>query len=132
MFGMTESTLGECAEWNEAHKETRPNETWHIRRIRRIYNGWPNNNSSPNTLNDIKCLRRMRRMNFSALGENGKWHKSPTSKKILILNLLPKEHGMVKKHLTLLSLKSNTGNESRIFRNWRKIPSFYCLLATIL
>ncbi len=52
-----------------------------------VFNGWPNKNS-PNMISEIKCLRRMRRMKFNAQEKR---------RKTQILNLLPKEHGMVKK-----------------------------------
>ncbi len=40
----------------------KPNETKRILRIRQIYSGWLNKNLSPNTLHEIKRLRRMREM----------------------------------------------------------------------
>jgi hypothetical protein len=57
------SPLGENAQ---------PNETKRIRRICRIYSGYLNKNSFPNTLNEIKRYGRMRRMKLSAWGDKGK------------------------------------------------------------
>jgi hypothetical protein len=37
----------------------------------RIYRGWLIKNSSPKRRNEIKLLRRMRKMKLSTLGENG-------------------------------------------------------------
>ncbi len=68
---MTRSALGDSAKESLVHWEKMPNETKRIQRIRQIDSGYLNKNSFPNTVNEMKRCRRMRRMKLRALGDKG-------------------------------------------------------------